>query len=34
MDWIPNFFRRRKMHEELLEEMRLHIEERIEQLMG
>ncbi len=34
MDWIPNFFRRRKIHEDLLEEMRLHLEERIEQLMG
>ena len=34
MDWIPTFFRRRKIHEDLLEEMRLHLEERIEQLMG
>src|SRR6478736_5063657 len=34
MNWIPSFFRRRKIHEDLLEEMRLHIEERIEQLMG
>ena len=34
MDWIPNFFRRRKIHDDLLEEMRLHLEERIEQLMG
>src|SRR6201995_5540787 len=34
MNWIPNFFRRDRIHEDLLEEMRLHVEERIEQLMG
>ena len=34
MDWIPNFFRRRKIHEDLLEEMRLHLEERTEQLIA
>src|ERR1700733_9465444 len=34
MDWIPNFFRRRKLYDDLSEEMRLHIEERAEQLMG
>ncbi|MGD0631402.1 MAG: ABC transporter permease [Terracidiphilus sp.] len=34
MNWIPNIFRRRKLYDDLSEEMRLHIEERIEQLMG
>ena len=34
MNWIPNFFRRDKIHEDLLEEMRLHVEERIEQLQA
>jgi len=34
MDWIPNFLRRRKIHEDLLEEMRLHLEERTEQLIA
>ena len=34
MDWIPNLFRRRKIHEDLLEEMRLHLEERTEQLIA
>jgi predicted permease len=33
MDWIPQIFRRRKFYEELSEEIRLHIEERTEQLM-
>ena len=34
MDWIPNIFRRRKLYNDLSEEIRLHIEERAEQLMG
>jgi hypothetical protein len=34
MDWIPNIFRRDKFYNDLSEEMRLHIEERTEQLMG
>jgi predicted permease len=33
MDWIPQIFRRRKIYNELSEEIRLHIEERTEQLM-
>jgi predicted permease len=33
MNWIPNVFRRRKLYDELSEEIRLHIEERAEQLM-
>jgi len=34
MNWIPNFFRRRKLYNDLSEEIRLHIEERAEQLMS
>ena len=34
MNWIPNILRRRKLYDELSEEIRLHIEERSEQLMG
>src|ERR1017187_1018102 len=34
MDWIPQIFRRRKIYDDLADEMRLHIEERAEQLMG
>ena len=34
MNWIPSFFRRRKLYDDLSEEMRLHIEERAEHLMG
>jgi macrolide transport system ATP-binding/permease protein len=34
MDWIPSLFRRRKLYSELSEEIRLHIEERAEQLMA
>ena len=34
MDWIAQIFRRRKFYEDLSEEIRLHIEERTEQLMG
>jgi len=34
MNWIPNIFRRRKLYDDLSEEMRLHLEERTEQLMG
>jgi len=33
MNWIPNIFRRGKLYGDLSEEMRLHIEERAEQLM-
>jgi predicted permease len=33
MNWIPGFFRRGKVFDELAEEMRLHLEERTEQLM-
>jgi hypothetical protein len=34
MSWIPNIFRRGKLYDDLSEEIRLHIEERVEQLMG
>jgi predicted permease len=34
MNWIPGFFRRQKLFDDLSEEMRLHIEERAEQLRG
>jgi predicted permease len=34
MNWIPRFFRRAKLYDDLSEEIRLHIEERAEQLMG
>jgi hypothetical protein len=34
MNWIPNIFRRRKLYDDLSEEIRLHIEERTEQLIG
>jgi macrolide transport system ATP-binding/permease protein len=33
MEWIPQIFRRRKFYEDLSEEIRLHIEERTEQLI-
>jgi macrolide transport system ATP-binding/permease protein len=33
MNWIPNIFRRGKLYSDLSEEMRLHMEERAEQLM-
>jgi len=33
MNWIPQMFRRRKLYNELSEEIRLHLEERTEQLM-
>ncbi len=33
MDWIPNIFRRRRLYQDLSEEINLHIEERAEQLM-
>jgi predicted permease len=33
MNWIPQIFRRRKLYNELSEEIRLHMEERTEQLM-
>jgi len=32
MNWIPTVFRRRKLYDDLAEEMRLHMEERAEQL--
>ena len=32
MNWIPNIFRRRGLFDDLSEEMRLHMEERVEQL--
>ena len=32
MNWIPRFFRRHRLFDELSEEMRLHLEERVEQL--
>ena len=34
MNWIPNIFRRRKLYDDLSEEIHLHIEERAEQLMS
>jgi len=34
MNWMPTIFRRRKLFDDLSEEMRLHIEERVEQLKG
>ena len=34
MTWIGNIFRRGKLYDDLSEEIRLHIEEREEQLMG
>jgi predicted permease len=34
MNLLPNIFRRTKLYDDLSEEMRLHIEERAEQLMG
>jgi predicted permease len=33
MDWIPQIFRRRQIYSDLSEEIRLHIEERSEQLV-
>ena len=32
MSWTPGIFRRRKLYDDLSEEMRLHIEEHVEQL--
>lgn len=34
MNWIPGIFRRRKLFDDLSEEMRLHIEERAEMLIS
>src|SRR5947209_1172129 len=34
MNWIPNSFRRRKLYDDLSDEMRLHLEERVEHLIG
>lgn len=33
MSWIPNIFRRHRIYNDLAEEMRLHLEERTEQLV-
>ena len=33
MSWLPRIFRRRNLYSDLAEEMRLHLEERTEQLM-
>jgi hypothetical protein len=33
MSWIPSIFRRRALYNDLAEEMRLHVEERAEQLV-
>jgi len=34
MHWIPSVFRRSRIYDDLSEEMRLHLEERTEQLVG
>src|SRR5580700_8470773 len=34
MNWLPGIFRRRKIYDDLAEEMRLHLEERTEQLIA
>ncbi|MGA3224447.1 MAG: ABC transporter permease [Acidobacteriaceae bacterium] len=34
MNWLPDIFRRRKIYGDLAEEMRLHLEERTEQLIS
>src|ERR1700730_9992578 len=34
MNWIPVSFRRRKLFDSLSEEMRLHLEERVDHLIG
>src|SRR5258708_26144894 len=34
MNWMPDIFRRRKSLDDLSEEMRLHLAERVEQLMS
>src|SRR5271169_22695 len=34
MNWLPGIFRRREVYSDLAEEMRLHLEERTEQLIG
>ena len=34
MNWIPNSFRRRKLYDDLSYEMSLHLEERVEYLIG
>ena len=33
MNWIPSIFRRRELYDDLSEEIRLHIQERTEQLI-
>ena len=34
MEWIPSFLRRRRLYDDLSEEMQLHLEERAEHLMA
>ena len=34
MNWLPDIFRRRKIYDDLAEEMRLHLEERTEQFVS
>jgi predicted permease len=34
MNWIPNSFRRHKLYDDLSDEMHLHLEERVEHLIG
>jgi hypothetical protein len=34
MNWLPDIFRRRKIYGDLAEEMRIHLEERTEQLIS
>ncbi len=34
MNWLPHIFRRKELYGDLAEEMRLHLEERTEQLMS
>jgi hypothetical protein len=34
MSWIPDSFRRRKLFQDLSDEMRIHLEERVEHLIG
>jgi hypothetical protein len=34
MKWLREIFRRRRLFDDLSEELRLHIEERVEQLRG
>jgi hypothetical protein len=34
MNWVPGSSRRRKLFDDLSEEMRLHLEERVEHLIA